>query len=65
MNKKLEELTNLRLKLEILIGEELGRLPSFDDECHCDHRDTIKFIHEGNLFDEIIEYCLDCGGIIV
>lgn len=34
-----------------------------DDICSCrDVEDTFQTIHHGNLFNEIITYCLNCGG---
>ena len=35
-----------------------------NDECSCDNPDTIQTIHEGEE-DEIVCYCINCGGAVV
>lgn len=44
--------------------ERLGKLSNFGGECNCSRKKgTIQTIHIGNMFDEILIYCKQCGGI--
>ena len=48
------------------VERELKNLPNYGSDCNCDEcEETVKLIHEGNICDEIMEYCLNCGGYIV
>lgn len=47
---------------ENIFMEELEELDNFGSDCNCDCKEIAKIIHEGNSFDEIVEYCLGCGG---
>lgn len=45
------------------IFDLISEMPRFSDECNCRGRTkTFKMIHEGQD-DEVMEYCLECGGI--
>ena len=35
-----------------------------NDLCRCEEPDPYHKIHHGNLFKEILAYCIRCGGII-
>ena len=65
MNKnKLLKLSKKYHKIEKEIFNEIDK---GENKCNCETlgKDSIKIIHEGDSFDEIIKYCLNCGGIIV
>jgi len=61
--KLCKRLNNLRQEIEI----EIGNLDNVDGRCQCDEGqyeiETYTVVHEGNLFNEEIVYCLLCGGI--
>lgn len=54
------EVTQLEL-LDILSGLECGQ----GEMCHC-NRDlgTVNIVHQGSFFNEIMIYCLSCGGLV-
>lgn len=63
MNTK-TDLTMLVSRMELAADEvetALSELPNYGGECHEDHDETVKLIHEGN-FDEIHTFCCECGG---
>lgn len=47
---------------EKLIGC-LKEMPNYNKSCNCDECEQIKLIHQG-FYDEIIRYCLACGGTL-
>jgi hypothetical protein len=61
--KLVKRLDNLKQEIEI----EIGNLPNMAGECKCDEGqfeiETYTAIHEGNMFNEEIVYCLLCGGV--
>lgn len=62
MNKTEEILKLIALK-DRLEKKIIEMLPVENDTCHCKQHDTIDIIHYGNLFKEILTYCVQCGGI--
>ena len=44
--------------------EDLTKLKNWSQECDCKDKVIIKMIHEGQL-DEIMVYCLKCGGYVI
>jgi len=66
VKSKIEKLRDKLVLIEQEICLELSLLPKAGEECHCTRElGTIKIVHQGSEFDEIIEYCLSCGGIVV
>ena len=63
INKKIEELSKLYFETEEKLLNEISKLERFSDECNCDNKEKIQFIHNGN-FDEIQTFCLNCGGYL-
>ena len=63
MDKKIGKLVRIYMDTEQKLLDELGELKQSGSECSCRNSgETLKFIHEGE-FDEIIKYCLNCGGV--
>ena len=62
--EELEELIAQHSRLENTILDKISALPNYGGECHCDGN-RFQTIHNGNLFDEIMSYCLECGGLKV
>jgi hypothetical protein len=60
----IKQLARQYFKLEEQIRDGLGKLKNDGNECDCDDCDKIQFIHDGNHFDEIESYCLNCGGYV-
>ena len=50
------------------ILKELTTLPKHGGICDCGEvigmKEGIKLIHNGLHFDEIVNYCINCGGMI-
>jgi hypothetical protein len=63
MRERLQKLVNKYYLLEDDIDIALTGLVNFGGECDCKSPDVYKKIHEGD-FDEIIEFCLYCGGTV-
>ncbi len=61
--EKLQKLVGRYYLLEDDIDVDLTGLEHFGGECHCKSPDVFKKIHEGD-FDEILKFCLYCGGIV-
>ncbi len=55
-------------ELENKISELLSEKETAGDVCRCGRDDdnfgTVKFVHEGHTYDEIIELCVKCGGYV-
>ena len=64
MLSRIRQLAELYAKTEKELEDELGKLPNEGQPCDCDDREVIKFVHEGNLFDEVLKTCLNCGGYV-
>lgn len=64
MNQKIKELIDRYADTEEELMQELSKLPNEGMACDCDDCQTVKFVHEGNLFDEVITTCLNCGGYV-
>ena len=50
------------------IMDAIRTLKNAGGECNCnpnEAREPYKYIHEGNIADEVQEVCLHCGGMIV
>jgi len=65
---KLDSLIKQRDKLTEEILDIIARRPNYGGECHCGFSSSPNIfmdIHEGNLFNEIVAYCIECGGIKV
>jgi len=64
MNKILR-LYNKKIKLDEELREEIAKKEHDMDMCDCDKENgTVDFVHHGNMFYEVISYCLDCGGLV-
>lgn len=63
MRERLEKLVNKYYLLEDDINIGLSGLTNFGGECDCKSPNVYKNIHEGD-FDEIIEFCIYCGGTV-
>jgi len=51
-------------KAENNLMNSIEHLNNYGKECGCDGcDDSFKIIHNGR-YEEIIEYCLSCGGIV-
>lgn len=61
---QLRTLLNQHKILEQRIINKLSELPNTGGECGCDG-ESFSYIHEGNLFPEIVTVCVDCGGMKV
>ena len=61
IEKKIEKYN----KLEKEILDEISKLSDYGGECHCMNHSYFYVIHYGNLFNEIIAYCIKCGGMMV
>ena len=33
-------------------------------ECRCDEREPVEYVHDGNMFKELLATCANCGGYI-
>lgn len=64
MNKNIKQLTDEYVKAEKILLEELSKLERSGNECNCEEPETVKVVFEGG-YDEISEYCLNCGGMII
>ncbi len=63
--KKLRQLKNQRENIEDEMKDLLAKLPNGSvSECDCDESESISFIHFGNMFTEVISYCMKCGGML-
>ena len=63
MENKIQELIEAYEKAEDKIIEELSKLKNWGENCKCGRKtETIRIIHEGSHYDEVMEYCLLCGG---
>ena len=60
-----EELSELIDKQEEIHKKIMDNLPDDVTECHCDDPEHYSYIHNGNLFDEIMTVCINCGGMVV
>ena len=66
MNKAIKQELNNYIESENKLMKEIEALQEQNciDECKCNNFPTaVSIIHEGN-FQEIIKYCLECGGVI-
>ena len=61
--EELQKLVDMYYVTEEEIGSALTELRNHGKECDCSNPVVFKQIHEGD-FDEIINACLKCGGII-
>ena len=65
MNKSVEKALKNYIKAEEKLRKELDNLSDVDCDCSCIGREhTVELINKGHLL-EIVEYCLDCGGVVV
>lgn len=63
--KKVDKAVARYIKVEKALLGELANLKNWGGDCNCEIMgEKIKIIHEGN-FDEIITYCINCGGWVV
>ena len=60
----LKEKVEKYCELEEEIMDDLSKLPRVGQECNCDEQETFSYVHEGNHFDEIIIFCITCGGYV-
>lgn len=64
-SKKLVKLVKKRELMDQEIELLLGNLGGCGDMCSCNRElGSVKLVHAGNLFYEVTEYCLACGGLI-
>jgi len=61
--ERLQKLVGKYYLLEDDIDVGLTGLINFGGECDCKSPDVFKKIHEGD-FDEILKFCLYCGGMV-
>jgi len=45
------------------IIDRLSKLPRWSKSCRCERPEKITYIHHGD-WDEIIEFCEKCGGVV-
>lgn len=62
--EKLQKLVDKYYVLEDDIDIGLSQLTNFGEDCHCKNPEVYKKIYEGEHFDEILKFCLNCGGTI-
>lgn len=63
MKDEIIKLVEQHGEIEEKILRSIDGLENDGADCNCKDRVIFKYVHEGN-FDEIMEVCLNCGGII-
>ena len=64
MNKDIEKMAKEYAELENKFRDKIADLENYGSDCNCEDQTVIQFIHNGNMFDEIENICLNCGGMV-
>ncbi len=64
VRERLQKLVGRYYLIEDDIDVGLTGLINFGGECDCKSPNVFKEIHEGENFDEIMKFCLYCGGTV-